>query len=48
MTIVNYQYAMRDGELVNIDSLEKQDQAFDYVCLSCGYAMTPVMGGIRA
>jgi hypothetical protein len=41
-------YAMRDGERINIDTLEKQDQAFEHVCLSCGNAMTPVMGSIRA
>jgi hypothetical protein len=48
MTIVNYQYALRDGELVNIDSLEKRDQPFEYACLSCGSAMTPVKGDYNA
>jgi hypothetical protein len=48
MAIVTYKYAMRDGDLVNIDSVQKQDHPFEYLCLSCGKAMTPVMGNFRA
>lgn len=46
MAIVKYRYAEANGSIVDIESVEKE-RGRDFICLSCGSALIPVLGRKR-